>query len=755
MRTRLTVLLISFLLTGTVFGQDEPLRLERIFSSPDLAGPALRQAELSPAGDRVTFLKAREDDRNLLDLWEYHVEDETMRVLVAADEVMSGEVELSAAEQARRERERIADLRGIVDYRWSADGRFLLFPIGGNIFALDMEAEERAVRQLTDSEAFDTDPQIAPDGRHVAFVRDRDLWLVGTEEGEARPLTDSATETIANGVAEFIAQEEMGRSTGFWWSPTGQHVAFLQIDESPVEVTRRYEVNAESIEMVEQRYPYAGTDNVTYRLGVIDIESGDTTWMDLGEETDIYIPRVKWVPNGEQLSFQRQSRDQQTLELVIANIDGGESRTILTETSETWVNLHDDLHFLSGMPAFIWSSERDGFRHLYLYDYEGEVIRRLTEGSWQVDKLAGVDEEMGMVYFTGSEVSTTEKHLYRQSLITRSPEVVNRISRRSGWHEVSMDEDARVYVDTFSNSRQPPQLSLQNVDGERLAWLVENRLDDEHPYGPYRDGHQATEFGSIVAPEGHELHYRLIRPTDFDPEEKYPVFVHVYGGPTHRMVTDSWSRRMLIDQYMARSGYVVFSLDNRGVERQGKAFQDAAHLKLGQVEMPDQMVGVDWLRQQDFVDPDRIGMFGWSYGGYMSLMALAQYPGEFAAGVSVAPVTDWTLYDTHYTERYMGRPQDQPDVYEQGNVLTYADAMTDPLLLVHGMADDNVLFTHSTKLMHELQNRSYPFELMTYPGEKHAIAGDGPRLHVYRTITDFLDRHLLEGESENGGDTMQ
>ncbi|NEZ03547.1 S9 family peptidase [Wenzhouxiangella sp. XN201] len=723
------------------------LTLERIFASPDLAGPTLRQPELSPAGDRVTFLKGREDDRNLLDLWEFHVEDGQSRVLVAADAVMADEVELSAAEQARRERERIADLRGIVDYRWSGDGRFLLFPIGGNIYLLDMQAEAREVRQLTDSEAFDTDPQIAPDGRHVAFVRERELWLAEIESGEARPLTDSATETTASGVAEFIAQEEMGRSTGFWWSPTGEHIAFLEIDESPVEVTRRYEVEADAIRMVEQRYPYAGTDNVTYRLGVVDITSGEIEWMALGEESDIYIPRVNWLPNGDQLAIQRQSRNQQTLELVVANIDSGEARTLLTETSETWINLHDDLHFLDDMPAFIWSSERDGFRHLYLYDYEGGLIRRLTDGDWQVDELIGVDEELGMVYFTASEAATTEKHLYRQSLITRSPEAVNRISRRSGWHEISMDRQARVYVDTFSNSSQPPQLSLHGIDGERLAWLVENRITEDHPYGPWYEDHRPTEFGTIVAPQGHELHYRLLRPAEFDPDRQYPVFIHVYGGPTHRMVTDSWSRRMLVDQYMARRGYLVFSLDNRGVERQGKAFQDAAYLKLGQVEMVDQMVGVDWLRSQDFVDPERIGMFGWSYGGYMSLLALGQYPGEFAAAVSVAPVTDWSLYDTHYTERYLGRPQDHPEAYENGNVLTYADAMADPLLLIHGMADDNVLFTHSTKLMHALQERAFPFELMTYPGEKHAIAGDGPRLHVYRTIAEFLDRHLLDGQA--------
>ncbi len=745
---RLHVLTLAAGLIASTAVAEVPLSLERIFSSPDLAGPTLRGAELSPAGDRVTFLKAREDDRGLLDLWEFHIADQETRLLVAGDALESADVALSEAEQARRERLRIADLRGIVDYRWSADGRYLLFPVGGAIYLLDALDPEGAVRQLTDSQAFDSDPQIAPDGRHVAFVRERDLWLVEVESGEQRALTDSASDTLANGIAEFIAQEEMGRDRGYWWSPTGRHLAFVEVDESPVEITRRYEVQAERIDMVEQRYPYAGTANVRYRLGVIEIESGQTVWIDLGDEHDIYLARVDWLPNSEQLSFQRMSRDQQTLDLVVAEIDSGAARTLLSETSETWINLHDDLHFLAGMPAFIWSSESDGFRHLYLYDFDGDLIRRLTDGDWQVDGLAGVDEELGMVYFTAAETSVTEKHLYRQSLMTRSPEVVNRISRRSGWHEVSMDRKAQVYVDTWSSALQPPQLSLHDVRGERIAWLVENRLDGDHPYAPYRDAHRPSEFGTLIAPEGHTLHYRLMLPAGFDSESSYPVFVHVYGGPTHRMVSNSWARRMLIDQYMAQRGYVVFSLDNRGIVRQGKAFQDAAWLRLGQIEMADQMVGIDWLRSQDFVDPERIGIFGWSYGGYMSLMALGQYPDEFAAGVAVAPVTDWTLYDTHYTERYLGQPQDQPEAYTRGSVLSHAGAIADPLLLVHGMADDNVLFTHSTKLMHALQARAFPFELMTYPGEKHAIAGDGPRLHVYRTIVDFLDRHLGQSEGQ-------
>ena len=739
---RILVCAAAWLLAAAPTFAAPELTIERIFASPDLAGPSLRQAELSPAGDRVTFIRARDDDRDLLDLWEYHIADDQTRILVAADAVVADEGELSAEEQARRERARIAGLRGIVEYRWSGDGRFLIFPLGGNIFVLDLSEAEPIVRQVTDSDAFDIDPQVSPDGRFVAFVRERNLWLAEIATGEARALTDDGSETIASGLAEFIAQEEMDRATGFWWSPDSRHIAFLRIDESAIEPTLRYEIEADRITLVEQRYPFTGTPNVSYRLGVVQLDDESTRWIDLGEEDDIYIPRVKWLPDSKRLSFQRQSRDQKTLELVIATTDGTAPTSVLTETAETWINLHDDLHFLKGLPAFIWSSEADGFRHLYLHGLDGALIRRLTAGHWAVDALKGVDEELGLVYFTAAEVSPEEKHLYRQSLVTRSPDNVTRVSRRPGWHQVRMDSAARIYVDTFSSTTQPPQLSLHSADGERLAWLVENRVTGDHPYSPYRPGHLPAEFGSLIGPYEQELRYRLIRPSNFDPTRRYPVFVHVYGGPTHRLVTDSWGRRTLIDQYFARKGYLVFSLDNRGIIRQGKAFQDAIYLNMGRVEVVDQMLGLDWLRSQDFVDPERIGIFGWSYGGYVALMALAQNPGDFAAGVAVAPVTDWALYDTHYTERYMGTPQDQPEAYSQGNVLTWAEQIADPLLLIHPMADDNVLFTHSTLLMQELQEQRIPFDLMTYPGEKHGITGASQRVHVHEMIARFFHQHL-------------
>ncbi|MFU8832742.1 MAG: S9 family peptidase [Wenzhouxiangella sp.] len=736
-------LLFALLLTPFAAWAAAPeLTIERIFASPDLSGPTLRQAELSPAGDRVTFVRARDDDRDLMDLWEYHIADDETRRLVAADEVVADEGELSAEEQARRERARIASLRGIVEYRWSTDGRFLLFPLGGNIYVLDMEADERQVRQVTDSQAFDTDPRISPDGSHVGFVRNQNLWIADLDDGQERALTEDGGGVISNGMAEFIAQEEMGRNTGYWWSPDGRHIAFLRVDESPIDISLRYEISGGSIEIIEQRYPYTGTPNVTYRLGVVDIETSETRWLDLGNNEDIYIPRVGWLPDSQHLSYQRQSRDQKTLELVVADLADLQQRVILTETERTWINLHDDLYFLKDMPALIWSSERDGFRHLYLYGLDGQLIRRLTAGKWGVDALKGVDEELGLIYFTAAEVSALEKHLYRQSLVTRSPDIVSRVSRRSGWHNIRMDRAARVYVDTYSTTDQPPQLALHSADGERMAWLIENRVTGDHPYAPFRSGHRPTEFGTLIGPDAQTLHYRVIHPSDFDPQKPYPVFFHVYGGPTHRLTTNSWTRRALIDQYMARRGYIVFSLENRGIVRQGKQFQDAAYLKLGRIEMADQMIGMDWLRSQDYVDPDRIGIFGWSYGGYLALMGAAQYPGEFAASVAVAPVTDWALYDTHYTERYLGTPQEQPEAYEKGNVLTYANQIRDPLLLIHPMADDNVLFTHSTLLMQQLQDNAIPFDLMTYPGEKHAIAGSGQRVHVYEMISRFFDQHL-------------
>lgn len=510
---------------------------------------------------------------------------------------------------------------------------------------------------------------------------------------------------------------------------------------------------ADRTEVVQQRYPAAGDPNVRISLHVADLASMrpgkagvdrpaklSIADVDLGKETDIYLPRVQWRAPGV-LTFQRQSRDQRSLELVETTLATGRQRVLLAETSDTWIPLHNGLRFLDD-DRFLWISERSGFEHLQLHAADGSLERVLTSGDWVVDALLGVDESAGLAYFAGTKDSPLEKHVYAVPLGGGEP---RRLSSEPGIHEASFSANAAVYVDLWSNPSTPPQTELFKADGSKLATLVANDLaDPAHPYAPFRAAHRPVEFGSFEAADGSELHYSLIKPAGFDPARKYPVVVYVYGGPAAQTVTRAWPGRSdhLFNQYLAQNGYVVFSLDNRGTPRRGAKFGGALYGRQGTVEVEDQVAGVQFLRKQPWVDPARIGVHGWSNGGYMTLMLLAKASDHYACGVAGAPVTDWALYDTHYTERYMDHPETNPEGYREASVFTHLDGLRSKLLLVHGMADDNVLFTNSTKLMSELQKRGTPFELMTYPGAKHGLQG-ADALHRYRMAEDFLARCLL------------
>ncbi len=497
--------------------------------------------------------------------------------------------------------------------------------------------------------------------------------------------------------------------------------------------------------MFEQRYPATGTPNARVQLKTLDLESGQVTDMDLGDNPDIYLARVNWLPDSQTLSYQRQSRDQKTLELLFADSSSGQARVILKETSPTWVNLTHDLHFLDD-GRFVWSSERSGYRHLYLYDHNGQLIRPLTAGDWVVNRVYGVDEKNGWVYFDANAETPLEQHAYRASLDTKTPAKPQKITTEPGQHALSFAKNMARYIDHFSSVDTPPRVSVHKADGTRLFAVEENRLDEHHPYFPYLKNDPQITFGQLSADDGQTLYYRLIRARDFDPGQKHPVLIYHYGGPHAQLVKNQWPQGT--DYWLkmlAQKGYVIFTLDNRGSWNRGKAFEDPIYRQLGKVEVADQAKGVAFLQQQPWVDAERIGVFGWSYGGYMALMNLMQHPELYAAGISVAPVTDWTLYDTHYTERYLGTPQDNPEGYRKSNVFAYAEHLADPLLMVHGMADDNVLFTNSTKLYKALQDLDKPFEMMNYPGSKHSIWGQKTRTHLFHTLTRFLDRELKPG----------
>jgi dipeptidyl-peptidase 4 len=732
---KLTCLLGGTLALFSAASASDTLTIERIFASPSLDGSAPRALRVAPDGKRVTFLQGKESDYERLDLWEYNLQTKQTQMLFNSDDLSSGPENLSDEERARRERMRLSG-SGIVSYEWSQDGSALLFPLAGDVYYFKLGSNKAL--QLLDTPEFETDIKLSPQGNYISFVRNQDLYIKHIKNGLETRLTHDGSGTVKNAMAEFVAQEEMDRMTGYWWSPDEKYIAFTQIDESPVQEVTRSEIYADSIEMIKQRYPAAGTPNVLIKLAVMDVAKQQSQWVDLGDNPDIYLTRVDWMADSHTLSYQVMPRNQQTLQLNSFNVRDGSQQTLITETSNTWLNLHNDLYFLKDQQHFIWASERDGFKHLYLYKNNGTLLRQLTKGAWVVDEINAINEKKQLVYFSGRADTPTESHLY--SVPIKGGDI-SRISQRSGYHNIKFSGDASVYIDSYSTVNTPPQVSLHKADGSQLMWLSENAVDAAHPLYPYQAQWVKPEISSFKTDDGTELYYRLYKPKNLT--EKHPVIVYLYGGPQAQDVRNRWGgNRGMLFQYWVNKGYVVFTLDNRGTNYRGKAFEDPIYKKMGSIEVQDQVAGVKFLRTLPFVDATRIGVHGHSYGGYMTLMSMFKAGDYFQAGVAGAPVTDWGLYDTFYTERYMGNPNNDADAYLASSVFPYAKDLRGDLLIYHGMADDNVLFTNSTKLYKHLQDLAIPFESMDYPGKKHSIRGKNTGIHLYKTITNFFDKHF-------------
>lgn len=716
---------------AAVHPKQRTLTVERIFSPPSLSGRVPTGLRWSPDGRWVTYL-ASSAGTEVMDLWGYDVTRRERTVLLKAEDLVSEGPQFSPEEEALRERLRMT-ATGITTYFWSPTGTHIFIPIAGEFYLYEW-ATRRLTRWLSrDLSRFD--PKYSPDGRFIAYVKRGNLFLVDVQSGQERQLTFDGMDEVQNGVSEYVAQEEMDRFTGYWWSPDGRRLAYLQVDNRPVRDFHIPDYRPNYVEVEKQKYPKAGDPNAIVRVGVLSLEDGKTVWMDTGPETDIYIPRVAWLPDSKTLSVQIQSRDQDRLSLYFFDVTTGKGRLILTETEPNWVNLHDHLYFFRDGRRFLWSSERTGFRHLYLYDIEGRLIRQLTQGEWQVEVLCGVDEARGVIYFTATEKSPMERHLYRIALDGTG---LTRISREEGWHAITFSPTFEYYLDLFSNIATPPRLSLHRADGERLAYIEENVVAELQEYAL-----SPVEFLTVRAEDGTPLPAMMIKPKGFDPRRRYPVIVYVYGGPRAQVVVNRWGGdRFLWHQLMAERGFLIFSLDNRGSWGRGKAWEAKLHRRLGYWELKDQLAGVAYLKSLPYVDPERIGIWGWSYGGYMTLMALFTAPDVFRTGIAIAPVTDWRNYDTHYTERYLERPQENPDGYRLSSPITYAAQAKVRFLLVHGMADDNVHFQDTVQLVDALIRARRPFDLMIYPGKRHGISGADARIHLFTLMTDYFLRHL-------------
>lgn len=709
--------------------QAKPLTLERVFASPDLAGPQPRVLKLSPDGTMVTLLKPRPDERDRLDLWAIDTRTGAERMLVDSSKAGSGAA-LSEAEKMQRERDRsTAGSVGIATYDWSPDGKSILVPVDGDLYLATLDG---TVARLTDTPDSELNGVVSPAGRYASYVRGGNLFVTDLASKTEKQLTDGASETVSWGMAEFVAQEEMDRSTGYWWSPGDRFIAVARVDEGPVGTVTRTAIGGEGTKVYTQRYPAAGTPNALVDLYVMKPDGSTKVRVDLGANPDNYLARVAWSKDGKTLFVQRESRDQKTLDLLSVDPETGKARTVLTEKAKSWINLSNNFRPLND-GSFLWWSEKSG--HGHLYRITGSKWTQLTKGDWEVRDIQAVDETKGLVYFTANKDTPLEQQLYSAGLTHPSPPV--RLTEQGWWNDAVMDGKASRIVVSRSNSDQPKQLYLADSVGKRLQWLSENRIDAaDHPYAPYLLSHAKTSFGTMKAKDGSVLYYKVMTPP-LEPGKRYPVFMIHYGGPgAGRQVTNQWGGA--IYQYLVDRGWVVFAVDNRGTPDRGKAFEDQLYRAMGTVEVDDQLAGVEWLKRQPYVDPRRIATYGWSYGGYMTLKLLQKAPGVFAAGVAGAPVTKWDLYDTHYTERYLGNPKVTDSAYPASGALEEAGKVKDPLLVIHGMSDDNVVFDNSTALMAKMQAAAVPFDLMVYPGQTHRVGGPGISVHLWTTIENFL-----------------
>ena len=688
----------------------------------------------SPDDSLLTYLYG-EDQSPIRQL--YALDTETGESCVIQASVEPESQELSLEEQLLRQRQRQLG-QGIVRYVWAADRDLILIPAQSGVYVKD-GADSPARLVVSNDEGPVQNPTLSPDGSKIAFVRDAEVYVVLVEGGAPTQITSGARGTGKTyGLAEYIAQEEMHRLTGLWWSKDSRHIAFEEADETHIPVYRIMHQGKDETGPSAQEdhgYPFAGMENARVRLGVVPVEGGDPVWMGLGDNTDIYLARVNWLPDGS-LCAQIQNREQTRLDLIKFDTSTGQPTTLLTESSDVWINLNDMFRPLAD-GSFIWASERTGFNHLYLYDSGGNLLRQLTLGEWQVDSIAGIDQKRGVIYFTGSKDGPTERHLYTVSIEGGE---VERLTAEPGTHLVTLDHGFTKFVDVFSDTRTPPTVTLKSLD-DGLTLHTIHAPDDPRVAALALS---PPELVSIESRDGATLHGALYRPPseEFGPGP-YPTVIYVYGGPSAQVVNDHWSMTCSMRVQSLRSrGYLVFALDNRGSKGRGLAFEGAIRHNMGDIEVRDQVDGVRWLIAQGLADPDRVGVYGWSYGGYMTLMCLCRAPDVFKMGVAGAPVTHWDGYDTHYTERYMGTPESNPDGYRVSSAISHVQNLRGALLLVHGLIDENVHFRHTARLINALIKARKPYDLHLYPDERHMPRSLADRVYMEERISDFFERNL-------------
>jgi dipeptidyl-peptidase-4 len=587
-----------------------------------------------------------------------------------------------------------------------------LFTRDNDLYYYSMENNK--FKRLTETEAKENNPTFSPDGKKVAFTREHNLFVVDVKTGEEIQLTFDGSDVIYNGWASWVYWEEiLGRRTrnkAYWWAPNSEMIVFLWFDDSPVPRFPLYNSDGIRGEISWQRFPKAGDPNPNVKLGIAYIEENKIVWVEEGANIDQYTAWPFWTKDSKELFYQVLNRGQDSLTIFAANPETGKNRVVYNEVQETWVEFFEDIYLFENSSGFILRSDKDGWRHLYYYDMNGEIINRITAGEWVVEKIVHVDEEAEIVFFEGWTDNSFNKHLYRVNLDGKE---LNKITKKGGRHESNISPRASYFYCNYSSINQPTKLELHNINGELMRTIAQRNTElyDDYILGK-------TELFKIKIQDGIELPAKWILPPDFDPTKKYPVILAIYGGPGFEDVKNSYFH--FLDRYfIAQSGIIYFQVDHSGSSHFGKKGMSLMHRNLGKIEMQDYIEAVRWLREQPFVDETKIGIEGASYGGYMALMGLTYGADYFTHGYADAPGTDWKLYDNVYTERYMDKPDENKKGYEFGSVMTHADKLKGKVRIVHGTVDDNAHFQQTLQLVDVLTDLDKDFELMIYPNEGH------------------------------------